>query len=260
MNQENIIKRLKEPFAYTEIEWKIQTTTQDKARGLACAYLNARAIQKRLDDVVGPFNWRNEYQMWQANSQVCGISIFNGERNEWLTKYDGAPNSDFEEIKGGLSDAFKRAAVLWGIGRYLYDLGSIWVDIEPRGKSFAIRQDQYARLEAEYSKAVNKLFDTPAAPSAPVNPSQPGQPMAQHTGANSSGTAPFDYQVKSIKPSGKSSQLLELVDNNGKIINAYVKNGDKSITAGARLHRVSMEQKNSSYGPYNLLASYEVAA
>ena len=100
MNYEEIIRRLREPFNGREIEWKIQVTSQDKQRGMAVAYMDARAVQKRLDETVGPFNWKNVYSLWHDNSQICGISIFYDERKEWVTKFDGAENSDFEPIKG----------------------------------------------------------------------------------------------------------------------------------------------------------------
>ena len=60
-NYEEIMKRLREPFSSREIEWKIQVTTKDKTRGMAVAYMDARAVQKRLDEAVGAFNWKNVY-------------------------------------------------------------------------------------------------------------------------------------------------------------------------------------------------------
>lgn len=66
---------------------------------------------------------------------------------EWVTKADGAGDSDVEAEKGAISDALKRAAVKWGIGRYLYDLGNIWVDTEPAGRSVRIKKDQYGKLQ-----------------------------------------------------------------------------------------------------------------
>ena len=57
-NYEEIIRRLREPFNGREIEWKIQVTSQDKQRGMAVAYMDARAVQKRLDETVGPFKWK----------------------------------------------------------------------------------------------------------------------------------------------------------------------------------------------------------
>jgi len=279
MNQEEISKRLKAPFSFDEIDWRVLTTNQDKSRGIAAAYLSARSVQQRLDDVVGVFNWKNEYKKWDTTSQLCGISIFDDERGEWITKYDGAENSDIESVKGGISDAFKRAAVLFGIGRYLYELGNIWVETEARGKSFAIKADQYGKLEAEYNKTVAKIFGSPAnhsisPPGSSSNqssvstaPSQAPQPSAANTSSptqpevnnQSSETPADDYTIKSMKPSGKSSQILELVDGNGEITAAYVKSGDKSIAIGFHLHGVRMEKRSGSYGAYNLITAYKAA-
>ena len=246
MNREELIKRLKDPFTSKEIEWKVQVTTQDKIRGMAVAYIDSRAIQKRLDETVGAFNWRNEYHTWQEKSQICGLSVFCDERSEWITKFDGAPNSEYEEIKGGLSDAFKRAAILWGIGRYLYELEGIWVEIEQRGKSWIIKQNQYGKLESEYNRAVAKLFGD--AVKLPVEITSKPDVVAN------------DYKVRSIKPSGKASQLLELINANGEIISAYIKNGDEAIIAGANLRKVDIVSKESSYGLYNLISNYELVA
>ena len=56
-----------------------------------------------------------------------------------MEKTDGAENTDYEPVKGGLSDAMKRAASQWGIGRYLYKLGTPWVDVEFFGKTAVMR-------------------------------------------------------------------------------------------------------------------------
>jgi hypothetical protein len=159
MNQEEKIKRLLDPFSFKDVEWKIQFTAQDKTTGLAVPYLNRCAIQTRLDEVIGASNWKNAYLPWQNNAQLCGLSIYDMERKEWVAKYDGAKNTDIESIKGGLSDSFKRAACVWGIGRYLHELGGIWVDIElsKSGKGSFIKDNQYSKLEAEYNKAVARI-------------------------------------------------------------------------------------------------------
>lgn len=216
---------------------------------MAVAYMNARAVQKRLDEVVGAFNWKNVYSLWHDNSQICGISIFNDERSEWITKFDGAENSDIEPIKGGLSDSFKRAATVWGIGRYLYEIDGVWVEIEPKGKSFAIKQNQYGKLETEYNNAVNRIFS--------LKPTQ--QAAAPKTDSEAS-VPTGEYKVQSIKPSGKSSQVLELIGNNGETVKTYIKAADQSIKEGAKLSDVKIETKNSNYGDYNLISSYKLAA
>ena len=311
MNYEEIIRRLREPFNGREIEWKIQVTSQDKQRGMAVAYMDARAVQKRLDETVGPFNWKNVYSLWHDNSQICGISIFYDERKEWVTKFDGAENSDFEPIKGGLSDSFKRAASVWGIGRYLYEMEGVWVEIEARGRSFVIKQNEYVRLEREYNAMLNRIFgarqaqqgnpsgqapaantrqaqtapaangrQTQAASASNARQAQAAstastrqtqaapaansrQTQATNTAANTgqfAASPAYDYQVRSIRPSGKSSQFLEMVDQRGGVVKAYIRATDQSIKAGTCLNNVQLEKKNGNYGEYNLISAYQLAA
>lgn len=133
---QEIMKRLRAPFAPEEIEWRVGATTKDKAKGMALAFVTNRAIQNRLDEVFGCFGWKNEYREWRGNSQLCGISV--KYEGEWITKWDGASDTDWEATKGGLSDAMKRAAYQWGIGRYLYNLDPVWVPIKLSGKSYVI--------------------------------------------------------------------------------------------------------------------------
>lgn len=116
------LKKLREPFFPDELEWKPQTIGETGGRYWvrALAYVTNRAIMDRLDDVVGPGSWKNQYEKGPEGGVICGLSIKVGD--EWVTKWDGSENTDIEAIKGGLSGAMKRAGVQWGIGRYLYDL------------------------------------------------------------------------------------------------------------------------------------------
>jgi hypothetical protein len=134
-----IMKQLQQPFDPSDIEWRVGSTNGDKTKGIALAYVTNRAIQNRLDDIFGPFGWRNEFREWKGNSQLCGISVnWNGE---WITKWDGADDSQTEAVKGGLSDAMKRAGYQWGIGRYLYNLENQWVPIKQQGKSYVLAEE-----------------------------------------------------------------------------------------------------------------------
>jgi hypothetical protein len=74
---------------------------------------------KRLDDVVGMENWQCHYEDL-GGRVICRLSI--RVDGEWITKCDGAGDTKIEGEKGGISDALKRAAVLFGVGRYLYYL------------------------------------------------------------------------------------------------------------------------------------------
>lgn len=147
---DNRLTALRTPFRPDQISWRIGSTTQDKAKGMALAYIDARDVQDRLDEAVGVENWQCRYPH-ATGKTVCEIGVRIG--GEWIWKADGAGDSDVEAEKGALSDAFKRAAVRWGIGRYLYDLESPWVEIEKRGNSYIIKQDQYARLRQVAGKA-----------------------------------------------------------------------------------------------------------
>lgn len=118
--------KLSAPFPADIVSWRPGTMTKDKSKAMALAYIDARDVMQRLDDVCGPDGWQNRYTHADRKT-VCEIGIRVGD--EWVWKSDGAGESDIEAEKGALSDAFKRAAVRWGIGRYLYDLDSPWVKI-----------------------------------------------------------------------------------------------------------------------------------
>lgn len=135
---------LSAPFDPDEIDWRVGATTKDKSKGIALAYIDARAVMERLDSVCGPENWQCKYSH-AGEKTVCEILIKCGE--EWVAKSNGAGDTDVEGPKGALSDAFKRAAVVWGVGRYLYSLDSPWVRLEARGRSYVIAKDELPRLK-----------------------------------------------------------------------------------------------------------------
>ena len=127
-----MMKKLCEPFPYEDIEWRVQQSGISKKNepwAMVLAYVTNRAIMSRLDEVFGAFGWRNEYKEAPQGGVLCGISVRNPVLEEWVTKWDGADNTDIEAIKGGLSNAMKRAAVQWGIGRYLYKLDTAFINV-----------------------------------------------------------------------------------------------------------------------------------
>ena len=110
---EDLLVRLKAPFPADKLSWRIGQKNKDKTKAMMLVYIDSRDVQDRLDEVCG-LNWSDSYSEVRGRL-VCSITI-NG-----VTRTDGAGDTDFEAEKGGLSDAFKRAAVKWGVGRYLYD-------------------------------------------------------------------------------------------------------------------------------------------
>lgn len=118
-------KQLKKPFKVDEIEWRIQSKDKNNEWAIVLAYVTNRAIMDRLDEVFGIEGWSNEFTTAPDGGILCGITAYMNEMP--ITKYDGAENTKVDPIKGGLSNAMKRSAVQWGIGRYLYELDTSFV-------------------------------------------------------------------------------------------------------------------------------------
>jgi hypothetical protein len=139
----DIWQQLKAPFPPDIVSWRVGATKADKTKGMALAYIDARDVAERLDNVLGPENWQCDYPH-AGSKTVCRIGVRIGD--DWVWKADGAGDTDHEAEKGALSDAFKRAAVRFGVGRYLYDVKNSWVEIEKYGNSYKIADGEFARL------------------------------------------------------------------------------------------------------------------
>lgn len=153
------LSALSEPFPPEDIHWRVQGKPFErngKHSAMALAYLDARDVMDRLDAVCGPAGWQSHFEETAKGRIICRLSIRIGD--EWVTKSDGAGDTDVEGEKGALSDALKRAAVSWGIGRYLYRLTSPWVACEVNDKGAWRRwtEDPWAKVKG--------------APKAPLKP------------------------------------------------------------------------------------------
>ena len=131
------LAKLAEPFPAEDIEWRVSLAGKGP-KGIYCmvvAYITARAIQSRLDEVCGPEKWQLTPPIQlQSDRKVAlglGISIKIGE--EWVTKWDVSELTDGSDyippFKGGFSGAMKRAGSQWGIGRYLYHLDATYAEV-----------------------------------------------------------------------------------------------------------------------------------
>ncbi|HJZ90315.1 MAG TPA: Rad52/Rad22 family DNA repair protein [Gemmataceae bacterium] len=131
-----IARALAAPFSETEVKFKPQAVKGNRA--LALAYVDVRAIMDRLDNVLGFENWQDDYQLLPDNSVLCRLRLRIGKK--WVTKMDvGGPSEQpdgGDRLKAAVSDALKRAAVKFGIGRYLYRLPQQWADYDPFKRQF----------------------------------------------------------------------------------------------------------------------------
>lgn len=176
MTAQEIFDQLCAPFPTSDISWRVGPTNEkwrkddEPLTGQALAYIDARVVMDRLDSVCGPGRWACNYTPGVGQSIVCNIGIrfqvFAAQPDgtqmqvghEWIYKADGAGPSDMEAEKGTLSDAFKRAAVRWGVGRYLYDLKTPKVYLEKRGNSAVIPRDTYAKLDKFHDDFARKII------------------------------------------------------------------------------------------------------
>lgn len=119
------------PFPPERVHWRIGRKNKDGSRATLLAYLDARDVMDRLDEVLGIEGWQSSFKETQSGRVICELRAFID--GTWITKSDGAGSSAIEGDKGGISDALKRAAVSFGIGRYLYSLDTPWVELD-KGK------------------------------------------------------------------------------------------------------------------------------
>src|SRR5207248_3714863 len=127
---------LAEPFDPTEVRFRPAVVSGSRA--LALAYVDARVVQNRLDEVLGVDGWQDDYECRDDGAVVCRLRLRLG--GDWITKVDvGGPSEQpdgGDRLKAAFSDALKRAAVKFGIGRYLYRVPVQWVDYDPQRRQF----------------------------------------------------------------------------------------------------------------------------
>lgn len=132
MKLSDIMDELRRPFHPSEVEWKPGAVKGERA--LALAYANLRAYMNRLDEVCGA-EWSVEYEPWGEDRIICKLTICGVTRSS-----TGETNKESErsEIGGTVGEAqsFKRACVMFGLSRYLYQLPSGWADYDPATKKF----------------------------------------------------------------------------------------------------------------------------
>jgi hypothetical protein len=130
---DKILQALSAPFDPADIHWKPQAISGNRC--LAVPYLDARAVMERLDAVFG-LTWSDAYELLPGGSVVCRLQVV--VDGQAVVKCDvGSPSEqpdDGDKMKAAFSDALKRAAVKFGIGRYLYRLAKQWIDYDAKSK------------------------------------------------------------------------------------------------------------------------------
>ena len=281
MRENKYLEAFGKPFPASDVSWRLQYVNEQRMQGIAVPYLDARAVADRLDEVVGQNRWKDSYTPWHdsvsnkktKSSQLCTISIYDDELGQWIDKTDGAEDSDIEAVKGGLSDAFKRAAVKWNIGRYLYSFNTVWVAAEAWGNSYIIPESENAKLEKAYNDTVARLFGTSAPkqkldaqkgttattppPSQKQTATPPSAPTMTPLQNNGDENADI-YEVRKINVQNNQSSML--LFGKGKQFQAFMQGADERLKVGTRIKNVNAGRGQNSYGTYAILNSYDIAA
>jgi hypothetical protein len=190
---DEISKGLQEPFDPADVDFRVQGRVNEQTgRAQVVAYIDARMVQDRLDQVVGAGNWsfdweplvidKGEIQVTKGTLTILGVS-----------KSDAGTASNFEQTLGAVSHCFKRAAVHWGIGRYLYDLPMNWVQVEKNGRiSEQLLRELRSKLPGPgetVSSEVSQRRRAPSAATAPARPAAAARSASATSGATASAPA-----------------------------------------------------------------------
>lgn len=244
----DVMIELAKPLRPDEIEWRVgQSGLKQSGEPWAkvLAYMTNRAVQDRLDLVVGIDGWRNEFRTKKLLKQshegppieitaiFCGISI-DFEGSGWITKWDASELTDVESVKGGCSAAMKRAAVNWGIGRYLYNLEEGWADFVAHGQySARIGKGQ----DAKYHRWNPPPLPPWALPDGPAATESTQRPPAAPEGASEQESNPFDPDWPEASPAPAkplfktqaNTQTPALAGNWREVVVPFGTNKDKKL-------------------------------
>lgn len=216
MSSGEILAKLRAEFLEGEIDWRAQRSgvTNGKPWALILPYVDARAVQNRLDAVLGPENWITNYTRISASSFskdgsqegfLCELSIRLGD--EWVTKMDGSEDTDIEPLKGGISKALVRAASSWGIGRYLYDTPVTWAVFVEKNTAGS----REAKIDGNYFYWVPPTVSaTQLAPKEHPATMQPSVAVAKAPAPDDNNKAAFGAYVIKIGKKYKGKTISEV--------------------------------------------------
>ena len=169
-----LYEKLRQPFDIRFISWKINNYNADRTRAMITFHVDARAVQHRLNEVLGVDGWSFTFTELEKVNAVHGrLTIyFYNETDGKVTNEDciinsvtredvGYPANDErpEWYKAAVSDALKRCAVHFGVALFLYALPPLWIDLNSPGQRYLTKeQDDICRnfLQENLAKMSSK--------------------------------------------------------------------------------------------------------
>jgi hypothetical protein len=211
MNTETLLEQLRQPFPPDAISWLPGASKGDKC--MAMAYADLRAYQERLDELMG-LDWSVRYTFWGDNRIACELTLYVGDalgRREEITR-SSTGEMVAQDEKNGMggtvaeAQAFKRAAAMFGLGRYLYELPAAWVSFDAAAKK--ISKEGQAELDNRYKTWYTKTMAASKRSAAPAQVERHVEPSTGEIFTDSMGDVVFSKDA--ILPVLSDEQLQEL--------------------------------------------------
>lgn len=194
MEAEKLAKALSEPFDLELLGWKPQALNADKTQALVAPYADPRAYTDRLNDVLGPGGWEEKFTVvsvpfrrkdsWKADASwiegtkvivTCELAIPGLGRHVDV----GEEETGDENVgTSAFAQAFKRACVKFGLGRYLYDFPKgMWAPYDAKRKQVTAPPPipAWAKPKAKPAAAPTPKQSAPASGDAKVATISEGQ-------------------------------------------------------------------------------------
>jgi len=156
------IESLSQPLPY---KWKLQSYTKDKSKALCVAYIDARDVNERLNTVC-EFGYHTEH--YSLGTDIyCRIGLIMPDGSVIWRSDVGESNNETEKSKTAASDSFKRAAVQFGVGRFLYELDIVKLPVKQDGQFYNIIDDNGNKVW-DLTEHINKMKSGTKVDSKPV--------------------------------------------------------------------------------------------
>jgi len=213
MTISEIVSALSKELPY---EWRVQATNKEKTKAMCSAFIDSRAVMKRLDEVC-THGWSTDMEQI-GDAVLCSLTVYDEDRKAHTRtdvgrRVESNPQDRMyaEAWKGAASDAFKRAAVMFGIGRFLYDIPIVTLPCNDRKQVIDDRGQPVYNL----TKYINDKMKRPPSPQQ----SETSDPIAKYGAVGPVGS--FDAPAAEQKPEPAGPAPLKKITP--KIFDAMVK-------------------------------------
>lgn len=180
MTPATVWAQLAAPIPAEAIEWRQDGRPVARRTGFAARfvpYINAQVVRRRLDDVV-PGDWHLSLTVLPSHPDETDTtereySIKAALTVQGITRECIGSGADY---KAAATDAFKRAAVRFGVASDLYDFDQLWVTVDSDSKFAKPLEDPsaaYARRAQNGGGAAASAPPAAATAAAPAGGSAP---------------------------------------------------------------------------------------